>query len=266
MTLMRISATTFDDAFALPNHSYVFLIGGGGKTTLMFTLAHHLSYAGRTVISTTSTKMLYPSPTDAACVIVEDHPVRVVSRLRSEPRGVRHVAIGKALLCGVDRKLCGYAADELDCLRKANVADYLIVEADGAAGRSLKAHAGHEPVVSPHTDLVIAVIGSDCLGRPLDDAQVHRAAHFGNLLNRALGTSVTVEDVAAIFFHPLGYLKAVPPQADVIVLISKAGAGPRRANAERLAVKLRTADRHRRISRIVIGELTGPSPFLEPIA
>ena len=259
----QLPATTLDDAFALPTHSYIFLIGGGGKTTLMFTLAHHLLRAGRTVVSTTSTKILYPRPADAACAIVEDDPVRLVSRLRSELPAARHVVIGKTLN-NVDRKLHGYVAEELDYLRQANVADYLIVEADGAAGRSLKAHEDYEPVISSHADLVIAVIGSDCIGRPLGDAHVHRAARFGKLLNRAMGTPVTVEDVAAIFFHPLGYLKAVPPPADVIVLISKAGAGARRANAERLAVALRTADRHQRISRVVIGELPGPSPFLEP--
>jgi probable selenium-dependent hydroxylase accessory protein YqeC len=259
----QLSATTLDDAFALPTHYYIFLIGGGGKTTLMFTLAHHLSRAGRTVVSTTSTKMLYPPPADAARVLVEDDPVRAVSRLWSELPAARHVAIGKTLN-NVDRKLHGYVADELDYLRQANVADYLIVEADGAAGRSLKAHEDYEPVISPQADLVIAVIGSDCIGRPLGDAHVHRAARFGKLLNRAMGTPVTVEDVAAIFFHPLGYLKAVPPQTDVIVLISKADAGPRWANAERLAVALRTADRRQRISRVVIGELLGPSPFLEP--
>ena len=263
MAFARFSTRTLDDAFALPKHGYVFLIGGGGKTTLMFTLAHHLSRAGRTVVTTTSTKILYPAQADTARVIVDDDPARLVSRLRSELPGARHVTIGKTVHAA-EGKLCGYAAEELDYLRHAQVADYLLVEADGAAGRSLKAHHDYEPVVSAQADLVIAVIGADCIGQSLSDAAVHRAEHFGKLLNRALGTPVTVEDVTAIFFHPLGYLKAVPPQAEVMVLISKAGAGPQRANAQRLAAALRAADRSQRISRVVIGELAGPKPFLQP--
>jgi probable selenium-dependent hydroxylase accessory protein YqeC len=258
-------ALALDDAFALRDHSYIFLIGGGGKTTLMFTLAHHLAQAGRTVVTTTSTRIRHPCQTEAGCVIVEDNRMRLVSRLRYVLPYARHVAIGR-VLDEADQKLSGFTIDELDYLWLAKVADHLIIEADGAAGRSLKAHGDQEPVVSPQADLVIAVIGSDCVGCALIDAHVHRAERFSLLVNRAMGAPVDVEAIQAIFFHPLGYLKRVPSRANVVVLISKAGVGSQRANAERLAVALDAADHDRRIMRIVIGELTGPSPFLESVA
>jgi probable selenium-dependent hydroxylase accessory protein YqeC len=261
VTAAQLPPAMLDDAFALSARSYIFLIGGGGKTTLMFTLARHLSNAGRTVLATTSTKILYPATEDAACVIVEEDLARAASRLRSEPAGGRHIAIGKTLN-SADHKLNGYSADELDYLRQAKVADCLIVEADGAAGRSLKAHNDYEPLISSHAEMVIAVIGGDCIGCPLTNAHVHRAERFAELLNRPIGATVTEGDIAEIFFHPRGYLKSVPPQAEVRVLISKAGS--HRTNAQRIAVTLHTADRHARISRIVIGELAGPRPFLEP--
>jgi probable selenium-dependent hydroxylase accessory protein YqeC len=244
-------------------HKYIFLIGGGGKTTLMFTLARHLAHTGRTVVSTTSTRILYPPPSDSDHVLIEDDPVQAATRLRSELLGTRHVTIGKSSNDAA-RKLHGYTADELDYLRRAAVADYLIVEADGAAGKSIKAYNDYEPVVSTQADLVIAVIGSDSVGCRLTDAHVHRAARFSKLLNLPLETPITVEDIAAIFFHPLGYLKAVPPTADVMVLISKAGDASRRENARKLAAALHAADRNKRIAHILIGELAGPNPFLEP--
>ena len=253
-----------EDAFALAAHQYIFLIGGGGKTTLMFTLAQHLARSGRSVISTTSTKILYPPPTDSDHVLIEDDPGRAAARLRSKLRGTRHVTLGKPSNDSA-RKLHGYTTDDLDRLQQAAVADYLVVEADGAAGKSLKAYNDYEPVVSARADLVIAVIGSDSIGCLLDDTHVHRAARFGELLNRPVGTPVTVEDIAAIFFHPRGYLKAVPLTADVSVLISKAGDTSRRENAKELAAALRAADCSRRIDRILIGELTGPNRFLEPV-
>ncbi|UCG31738.1 MAG: putative selenium-dependent hydroxylase accessory protein YqeC [Phycisphaerales bacterium] len=262
MTFARFPMQILKDVFALVNHRYVFFVGGGGKTTLMFTLAQHLSRAGSTVISTTSTKILHPPQAVASRVMIEEDPARVVWRLRSELPGAGHITIGKSLDCA-ENKLRGYGPGELDYLRQADIADYMLVEADGAAGRSLKAHQDYEPVVSPRADLVIAVIGVDCIGRLLGDADVHRAERFGALLNRAAGTPIRVEDVAAIFFHPFGYLKAVPPEADVIVFISKVAARQQRANALRLAAALRAADRGGRISRIVIGELTGAERFVE---
>ena len=252
------------DAFGLRERRYVHLIGGGGKTTLMFALAHHLSRAGRTVISTTSTKILYPSPANAAHVIVESNPQRAAAHVRSALPTAGHVALAKAL-CDGRRKFAGYSAADLDSLRHAHVADYILVEADGSAGRSLKAHADHEPVISMHADLVIAVIGTDCLGCELTDAHVHRATRFAQLLNRPIGTPLTAEDIAAVFFHPLGYLKAVPPAADVIVLLSKAGVAAQRANARKLATALHAADHDKRIARIVLGELAGPRLFVERI-
>jgi len=263
VTIARLPAPTLDAAFGLPSHAYIFLIGGGGKTTLLFALARHEACAGRTVVSTTSTKIGYPAPSDAANVMIEADPARAVARLRAELPAARHVALGKTLY-ETDRKLGGFAAEELDYLRQARGADCLLVEADGAAGRSLKAYNDYEPVISQHADLVIAVIGSDCLGCPLSDAHVHRAARFSQLLNRPLGTPVTAEDAAAIFFHPLGYLRTVPPEAEVIVLLTKAGDAARRANAGQLAAAIRTADGNQRIARILIGELAGPRAFLEP--
>ena len=187
---------------------------------------------------------------------------RAASLLRKELSAARHITLGKTQ-DRISGKLHGYAAEELDGLWREKIADYMIVEADGSAGKSLKAHAAHEPVISGKADLVIAVIGSDCIGCPLDDAHVHRAERFGRLIGKAPGTPLSADDVATIFFHPLGYLKAFPPTADVIVLISKVADDVRRSNAERLAAALKAADCTWRISRIVIGELAGATPFLE---
>ena len=260
MTYARLPGSTLDKAFALPYYSYIFLIGGGGKTTLMFTMAHHLANAGWTVVSTTSTKIICPTPEDAACVIVEEDIARAIGRLRTELSAARHVVLGK-MLDQASGKLHGYSAWELDDLRRADVADYLIVEADGSAGKSLKSHIDREPVVSAEAELVIAVIGSDCIGATLTDAHVHRAKRFGKMICKEFGTPISVKDVAAIFFSPGGYLKSVSPLAQLVVFISKAGS--RRATARQLAAALWRADEYEYISRIVIGELSGAKPFLE---
>ncbi len=241
---------------------YVFLIGGGGKTTLLFALAHSLCRKGDFVITTTSTKILRPSPEDSPAVVVEGDIPRLTSRLHDRLGEVTHVTAANAALADGD-KLAGFTADDLDQLYEARVADYLLVEADGAAGRSLKAHAEHEPVVSHRADLAIAVIGIDCLGKPLSDEHVHRAGRFGETLGCEPGTPITVDDVARIFFHPCGYLKAVGPQMEIAVFLSKVKSATDRECAAHLANALRQGDAAGRIARIAAGDLVGSSAFVE---
>ncbi|MFH1130738.1 MAG: selenium cofactor biosynthesis protein YqeC, partial [Pseudomonadota bacterium] len=148
------------DIFGLDNKHYIFLIGGGGKTSLMFLLARQLAEKGRSVITTTSTKIIYPTEEQSTQVIVSQELTGLLEELHTKISHSSHVTAGKTLL-KEQNKLSGFSAEELDVLFEANIADYIIVEADGAAGCSLKAHNEYEPVVSPKADLVIAVIGID---------------------------------------------------------------------------------------------------------
>ncbi len=58
----------------------------------------------------------------------------------------------------------------------------LLIEADGARGRSLKAPAPHEPIVPPFADLVVSVAGLDVVGMPLDEQYVHRVDRVRQVL------------------------------------------------------------------------------------
>ena len=71
MSSRPLCARAFLKAFDLPDRPYVFLIGGGGKTTLMFALAKSLSDGGHSVVTTTSTKIHYPEPRICDRVIIE---------------------------------------------------------------------------------------------------------------------------------------------------------------------------------------------------
>ncbi len=235
---------------------YIFLIGGGGKTTLMFALAGWLCDNGRTVITTTSTKILHPPREVSPAVVIEADIRRLIPRAREALADAAHVTMARARVAGHDNKLRGFTELDLDRLRDAGVADCILVEADGAAGRSLKAHGDHEPVVSPGADLVIAVIGVDCIGKPLNDEHVHRPARCAEILGCAEGTPITANDIATLFYHLQGYLKTVGPRTEVAVFISKVKSAIDRENADLLAKTLRAADRDGCVARIVIGDLT----------
>jgi len=242
------------DAFGLRERRYVHLIGGGGKTTLMFAAAHALAAEGRSVLTTTSTRILYPEAAQSERVVLGSDAAALVARLRAEFATHRHVTVVAPDPEG-GRKVGGLSVAVLDAFVDARIAEHVLVEADGAAGRSLKAHAGHEPVVSPRADLVIAVIGVDCLGAPMDDQHVHRAALLRERLGRPAGALVTAEDVAGIVLHRDGWLARVARDAEVIAFVNMAATPQAVAAAHGLADALRRADSECRLARTVIGDV-----------
>lgn len=242
------------EAFRLPECHYVHLMGGGGKTSLMFALAGALAEQGRSVLTTTTTRIGEPTSAESDRIVLGADALALIERLRGEFATRRHVTVAASRLEG-ERKLRGLPVTALDALAEARVADHLLVEADGTAGRSLKAHLEHEPVLSPRADLVIAVVGVDCLGVPMDDRHVHRAALLRERLGRPPGAVVTPEDVAGILFHPDGYLARVGKDSDVLVFVNKAATPEALAAARALAETLTRADRERRIGRIVVGDV-----------
>ena len=157
-----------------------------------------------------------------------------------------------------DGKLRGLAPDALRALADAHVADVVLVEADGSAGRPLKAHAPHEPVFAPGADAVIAVIGARVLGLTATDAHVHRAPLFRERLGLAEDHAITPADVAAIVLHPGGWLERVPAGVPVSVLVNAAGDAAALPGAGAIAEALRQADAAGRLARVVAGDAFVP--------
>ena len=93
------------------------IIGSGGKTTLMMTLARELSRRG-TVIITTSTKIY---PPEGIPVLPGDDEIALQHSLRAAP-----------LLCVASRHPTGkLAAPDISFSRLSELAIYVLVEADG---------------------------------------------------------------------------------------------------------------------------------------
>ncbi len=72
------------------------------------------------------------------------------------------------------------------CCGAATLADYVLVEADGSRGRSLKAFGPDEPQVPSVTTTIVQVAGADVLGQPLREEYVHRAAPLAAAARRSV--------------------------------------------------------------------------------
>lgn len=152
------------------------LIGGGGKTTLMDTLAAELRRQG-TVIVATSTHirraeqyplLLTDSAAEISAVLKECGAVCVASES----------AEGK-----LSTPLLPFEA-------LAALADFVLVEADGSKRLPLKAHAPHEPVIPSCARQTVYVVGADGFGRPIREV-CHRPERYAALCGAAESDCVT---------------------------------------------------------------------------
>lgn len=150
------------------------VIGGGGKTTLLRTLGAELAAEGARVLLCATTK-LFP---------FEDLP----NLLNPTEEALAEALELRRLICaGVPAPGTGkLTAPDIPMARLAALADYVLAEADGAAGRPLKAHAPHEPVIPPEAGQTVCVVGASGFGRPIGEA-----AHRPDLYARLAGASET---------------------------------------------------------------------------
>ena len=159
------------------------LIGGGGKTTLMNTLASELKSRGKVIICT-STKIKLP----------ERYPTLFGA---SEDDVAAALAVHDVLCVAeksVEDKLC---APKLPFETLSQLAPYVIVEADGARCLPLKAHASHEPVIPAVSQRVVTVIGIDGIGKRIAET-CHRSAFYAQIAGVSENDVVTPEIAARV--------------------------------------------------------------------
>ncbi len=207
-------AASLARALGVRRGSIVALVGGGGKTSAVLALAAELERAGQRVLATTTTKV---GPTLAAAMPVvlwagsSDHGV--VAR-ELEARGSVFVAGGR----GSDGKYLGIDPAAPAALLAEVGADVVVVEADGARQRSLKAPGEHEPVLPVGADIICPMAGLDVLGLPLDPESVHRPELVRGI---SPGARVTPELLARVVTSERGGLKGAPESAAIRPILNK---------------------------------------------
>lgn len=120
-----------------------------------------------------------------------------------------------------ERKASGIPAHWIDQLCPEYPNTIFLVEGDGSAGRSLKGHLPHEPVVPASTSILIPVVGLDVLGKPLTAEYVHRPAVLCELAGARPGSPVGISTILAAVLSEKGYLRQAPGTAAVLPLLNK---------------------------------------------
>jgi probable selenium-dependent hydroxylase accessory protein YqeC len=242
-------------ALDLKERGVISLVGGGGKTTLMFRLAEELSLQHKVVITTT-TKIFIPPPDKFPLILWEKGEIPVEDLNGYLSKGLRPV-VGSGLMDNF--KVKGISRGQLELLQ--NNADFTLVEADGSKGFSLKGHLDSEPVIPWATTLLLVVIGADIFGKTLDNQNVHRPEIVSRLTGRKSGSVIDAELIAELITHPEGILRDCPSAARVVTFINKADNLENQAEGLRLARLLLG----KKIRKVILGAAAGINPVLTVI-
>lgn len=253
--------TSLRQALVLGDRGTISLVGAGGKTSLMFKLAHELSITGGPVLTTTTTKIFEPVPDQSTCVAVSDSVAGLLDRAKELIDKHPHITMARDRL-PEEGKLIGIRPETVDLLWKSNLFQWILVEADGAAGRPLKAPADHEPVIPDCTSCLVGLAGLNGIGRPLTDQWVFRSGNFAELAGIPLNSEVTENAVAEVFTHPKGLFKNAPAKAARVAFLNQADTPENLAAGQHIA-RLLTVKSNSGLNRIVIGQIQADSPVLE---
>lgn len=180
------------------------LVGGGGKTTVMYELAAAWAACGCKVLVLTSTHILQPADGSFAADAAAVH--NLWQQRRYAVIGTPELDTGKltAPLQSV------YEALKLQ-------ADVILCEADGSRHHPCKVPAEYEPVILPDSDIVLAVAGMDALGNSLAQA-CQRPQLAADLLDCSADKIIDAQMLTALLLSEQGSRKNVGTRTYYIVL------------------------------------------------
>ena len=253
---------TLTKAFDIHPKSLVAIVGGGGKTSLLFGLAQNLANPQASEVSETSGVLRVVTTTTTRIFAAQMKLATAVCFADDlNELGAHLDAHGSCLVVGETQgdKALGVEATLPGKLLARPDVDVVLVEADGSRMRPIKAPADHEPVLPAETTHLVPVVGIDALAGPIE-AVAHRPERVAALTGLAVRDVLTETAVSTLLTHPDGGAKNKPPSAKLMPLINKVETDGQLAQARRIALN---ALRQPAVDRVVIAALRQQQPVVE---
>lgn len=243
------------EAFNIMAGDVVAFIGAGGKTSTLLNLGHELAEMGWRVLATTTTSIEEDQLGLLPRAIAPDAGSDVISQALSEDGFVfLYDKIKGGAVYGPQPSWIPHLMDAVD-------SDVLLIEADAANRRPLKAPFSHEPVIPPETSLVIQVASMAAIGQPLDEEHIYNAQAIIERYGFPEGGRIRSPWLAQVIRDEALGLRNVPEGARTVAFLNRvAPQGNARTRARLIA---RIALRTRRLHSVVIGSERGGDPVYE---
>ena len=157
--------------FEIEKGDVISVVGSGGKTSIIEFISQELRMEFSVAVTTT-TKM-FPFETK----VFENHFESIANFTDFADRA-RQTGNVESFFGGRDSEgRCLPLSDETFA-RMAEAFDVVLIEADGAAGKSLKRPRVHEPVVPSLSNKAIWIVGADVIGKTFSDELVFKPDTF----------------------------------------------------------------------------------------
>jgi len=247
----------------LTDGGVVTIVGAGGKTSLMFAMARELSLAGESVLTTTTTKIFKPDKAQSPQVLIKETLADFFPEAGDLLKKNKHITTAAGVLPVEEgSKLVGFKPEVIDQIKESRLFQWILVEADGAAGRPLKAPDSYEPVIPRSTSKLIGVLGMDGVGKPLTDEWVFRSHRFAEITGLTQGDRVTETACITCMLHEKGIMKGALEGIERFVFLNKADESDGLAKARKIAALLGTRT-DTGLQRIIIGQALFEPPVIE---
>lgn len=215
------------DLIDLPAHALITIVGAGGKTTTMYTLASELAQRGKRVITTTTTQIFYPEPGETDTLIVAADTSILLKKIDAAWKQYKRIMV-TGVPIRID-KLGGLQPEQPYELLIKSGADAVIVEADGARHLMIKAPAEHEPVIPPQTNVALLLMSAGAINQPLSTKIAHRPEQIARVTGISQGDRLSPAVIATLMTSEQGALKHIPETAAAYLLITHASTSPKDA-------------------------------------
>ncbi len=226
-------------------HRIVCFVGAGGKTTAMFNLAGELQASGLKVITSATTKIFPPTHIQSPAVRLIQQGSDITN-LQEEIDHFGHITVGNSIQGG---KLIGIDKTTAHILSGAS--NHVLIEADGAKGHCVKAPEEWEPVIPDQANLVVGVIGLDCLGKKASEDTVFRFKRFQEVTGIRYGEIITIDHLQTLILSNQGLFKSVAYSCNTAVILNKLDLVKRHLDWSDLADRL-FRETSRPIERVIL--------------
>ncbi|MFC6717700.1 selenium cofactor biosynthesis protein YqeC [Natrialbaceae archaeon GCM10025810] len=236
------------------------VVGAGGKKSTLYELVGRLE---RTVLTATVRIPIFDRHVSEVRVTAD--PLAALEAL--EESGDHEWPLGLvAEREGTDRYV-GYEPETVDRIVATDAVDHVLVKADGARTRLLKAPGDHEPRIPPGADTVLALASVRAVGRPLSESDVHRPERVSTVIGREIGEPIEPADVATILTNPEGGLKDVPEGATYVPVLNMVDDEDDREVAETIAAGILESEAASsgRLSRVVLTSMIAEDPLISVV-
>ncbi len=209
----------------LPGNPLIAIIGAGGKTTTMYTLASELAQKGKRVITTTTTQIFYPKSGETDLLIIEPNTDTLLKTIDEAWSQCNRITVAGSVLRA--DKLAGLQPEQPYELLVNSSAHAVVVEADGARHRIIKAPAEHEPVIPSQTNVALLLMSAEAINKPLNENTAHRPELIAKVTGIRVGDILSPAVISRLMTSEQGALKQIPQTASAYLLITHASMAPK---------------------------------------